>query len=112
MREWHSPLCGTFRKVEVVAGLSAWSRVFLRDLFSSACCVRFSSKTERPFFTSEPVCGGCFPGVGVDAQSFEVALADVLVPQLRASGRSLPCHQLRVTIEIEGQLAFNAQSTA
>ena len=43
-----------------------------------------------------PVCGGCFPGVSVDAQRFEVALAGVFVPLLWASGRSLPCHQLTV----------------
>ena len=32
---------------------------------------------DRPFFTSSfQVCSGCLPGVGVDAQRFEVALAD------------------------------------
>ena len=45
MREWHS--LWHFPQVKVVAGLSAWSRVFSRDLFSSACCVRFSSRRER-----------------------------------------------------------------
>ena len=38
-------------------------------------------------FPGGPVCGGCIPGVGVDAQRFEVALA---------SGWSLPFHQLTV----------------
>ena len=43
-----------------------------------------------------PVCGGCFLCVRVHAQRFEVGLAGVLVPQLWASGWSLPCHQLTV----------------
>ena len=47
-------------------------------------------------FPGGPVCGCCFPGVGVDAQRFEVALAGVPVPQLQVSGLSLPCHQLTI----------------
>ena len=47
-------------------------------------------------FPGGPVCGRCFPGVGVQVHRFEVALAGVRVPQLRASGRSLPRQQLTV----------------
>ena len=66
--------------VKVVAGLSAWSYTFLRDLFSSACCARFSSNREREtllyfLFLGGPICGGCFPGVSVDAQTFDVFLS-------------------------------------
>ena len=46
MREWQS--LWHFPQVKVVADLSAWNRVFLRGLFSSAFCARFSSKQERP----------------------------------------------------------------
>ena len=51
-------------------------------------------------FPSGPVCGGSasVPGVGVDAQSFEVALAASCpcTAVCGRPGRSLPCHQLTV----------------
>ena len=56
-------------------------------------CLRdflFADRDREPLlhflFPGGSVCGGCFPcvGNGVDAQSFEVALTGVLVPQLRA----------------------------
>ena len=71
MREWH--FLWHFPQVKVVAGLSAWRCVFLRDLFSSACYVRFSTKRESPFFTS------CFQ---VDLSA--AAASDVLVMTPRA----------------------------
>ena len=50
--------------------------------------------------------------VGVDAQRFGVALAGVLVPQLRASGRSLPCHQLTAEKVLGCACVFHAADVA
>ena len=63
-------------------------------------------------FPGGPVCGGCFPGVSVEAQRFEVTIADVLAPQLRASGRSLPCHQLTVQKVLGDASVFHAADVA
>ena len=88
-REWHS--LWHFTQVKGVAGLSAWSCVFLPDLFFAACCVRFSSKRERPFFTS------CFQVVlsAVAASQVLVLMPIALRSRLQmsllsVSGRSLP----------------------
>ena len=67
--------------VKVVAGLSAWSYTFLRDLFSSACCARFSSKRERPFFTS------CFL---VDLSAAAASQVLVLMPRPLTSSSVWP----------------------
>ena len=69
MEEWHS--LWHFSQVKAVAGLSAWSCVFLRDLFSSACCIRFFSKRERPLCTS------CFQ---VDLSAAAASQVSVLMP--------------------------------
>ena len=79
MREWHS--LWHFPQVKVVAGLSAWSCVFLRDLFSSACCVRFSSKRERPFFTS------CFQVDLSAAAASQVLRSRLQISMYRSCGR-------------------------
>ena len=56
-------------------------------------------------FPGGPVCYGCFPG-------FEFVLAGVLVPQLRASGRSLPCHQLTIEKVLGDASVFHAADVA
>ena len=66
MREWHS--LWHFPQAKVVARLSAWRRVFPRDLFSSAFCVRFSSKRETP------LCTPCFQ---VDLSAAAASLVSV-----------------------------------
>ena len=63
-------------------------------------------------FPGRPVCGCYFPGVGVHAQRFEVVLAGVLVLQLRASGWSLPCHQLTIEKVLGDASVFHAVDVA
>ena len=55
---------------------------------------------------------GCFPCVGVDDQRLEVVLASALVTQLRASCRSLPCHQLTIEKVLGDESVFHAVGVA
>ena len=76
------------------------------------CACLWRETLVRFLFPGGPVCGGCFPGVGVHAQCFEISLAGVLVMQLRASGWSLSCHQLTIEKVLGDAPVFHAADVA